>query len=133
MHDNLTGFGLDLPEVFFTLEAFRVDFVDIFGSGRPGGKPAVFGDDHGSSLFINGGSSLAMDNLAGMSAIEPKIGSIDIAISPQQVTIGSLLAHVRRGDVVKVHSLRRGAAEAIEAVAHGERGHEHRVTDEEES
>jgi trk system potassium uptake protein TrkA len=35
------------------------------------------------------------------------------------VTIGSLLAHVRRGDVVKVHSLRRGAAEAIEAIAHG--------------
>ena len=49
-------------------------------------------------------------------------GSIDIAISPQQVTIGSLLAHVRRGDVVKVHSLRRGAAEAIEAIAHGEEG-----------
>jgi trk system potassium uptake protein TrkA len=47
-------------------------------------------------------------------------GTIDIAISPQQVTIGSLLAHVRRGDVVKVHSLRRGAAEAIEAVAHGD-------------
>ena len=45
--------------------------------------------------------------------------SIDIAISPQQVTIGSLLAHVRRGDVVRVHSLRRGAAEAIEAIAHG--------------
>jgi trk system potassium uptake protein TrkA len=49
-------------------------------------------------------------------------GSIDIAISPQQVTIGSLLAHVRRGDVVKVHSLRRGAAEAIEAIAHGVEG-----------
>ena len=49
-------------------------------------------------------------------------GSIDIAISPQQVTIGSLLAHVRRGDVVKVHSLRRGAAEAIEAIAHGQEG-----------
>ena len=49
-------------------------------------------------------------------------GSIDIAISPQQVTIGSLLAHVRRGDVVKVHSLRRGAAEAIEAIAHGRKG-----------
>ena len=46
-------------------------------------------------------------------------GNIDIAISPQQVTIGSLLAHVRRGDVVKVHSLRHGAAEAIEAIAHG--------------
>jgi len=48
-------------------------------------------------------------------------GSIDIAISPQQITIGSLLAHVRRGDVVKVHSLRGGAAEAIEAIAHGEK------------
>jgi trk system potassium uptake protein TrkA len=48
-------------------------------------------------------------------------GSIDIAISPQQITIGSLLAHVRLGDVVKVHSLRRGAAEAIEAIAHGEK------------
>jgi trk system potassium uptake protein TrkA len=47
---------------------------------------------------------------------------IDIAISPQQVTIGSLLAHVRRGDVAMVHSLRRGAAEAIEAVAHGDKG-----------
>ncbi|MCH2356683.1 MAG: Trk system potassium transporter TrkA, partial [Pseudomonadales bacterium] len=47
-------------------------------------------------------------------------GEIDIAISPQQATIGSLLTHVRRGDVVKVHSLRRGAAEAIEAVAHGD-------------
>jgi trk system potassium uptake protein TrkA len=47
-------------------------------------------------------------------------GEIDIAISPQQLTIGSLLTHVRRGDVVKVHSLRRGAAEAIEAVAHGD-------------
>ncbi|MEW8499398.1 MAG: Trk system potassium transporter TrkA [Candidatus Thiodiazotropha taylori] len=48
-------------------------------------------------------------------------GTIDIAISPQQATIGTLLTHVRRGDVAQVHSLRRGAAEAIEAVAHGDR------------
>ena len=47
-------------------------------------------------------------------------GDIDIAISPQQVTIGSLLTHVRRGDMVNVHALRRGAAEAIEAIAHGD-------------
>ena len=39
---------------------------------------------------------------------------IDIALSPQQITIGSLLAHVRRGDITNVHSLRRGAAEALE-------------------
>jgi trk system potassium uptake protein TrkA len=47
--------------------------------------------------------------------------SIDVVISPQTITIGSLLAHVRRGDVVRVHSLRRGSAEAIEAVVHGSR------------
>lgn len=48
-------------------------------------------------------------------------GSIDIAVSPQQVTIGALLTHVRRGEMVRVHSLRGGMAEAIEAVAVGDR------------
>ena len=48
-------------------------------------------------------------------------GDIDIAISPQQATIGSLLTHIRRGDIVNVHSLRRGAAEAMEAIAHGDK------------
>lgn len=47
-------------------------------------------------------------------------GDIDIAISPQEATISALLTHVRRGDIVNVHSLRKGAAEAIEAVAHGD-------------
>jgi trk system potassium uptake protein len=47
-------------------------------------------------------------------------GSIDIAVSPQTIMMGSLLAHVRRGDVVRVHALRRGAAEAIEAIVHGD-------------
>lgn len=45
---------------------------------------------------------------------------IDIAISPAQVSIGSLLARVRKGDVAAVHSLRRGAAEALELVVHGD-------------
>lgn len=49
-------------------------------------------------------------------------GPIDIGLSPAQVSIGSLLAYVRRGDVERVHSLRRGAAEALEIVAHGDRG-----------
>ena len=47
-------------------------------------------------------------------------GPIDIGISPAQVSIGTLLAHVRHGDVAEVHSLRRGAAEALELVAHGD-------------
>ncbi|NND90591.1 MAG: Trk system potassium transporter TrkA [Granulosicoccus sp.] len=45
---------------------------------------------------------------------------IDVAISPQQITIGALLTLIRRGDVVAVHSLRRGSAEALEGVAHGD-------------
>ena len=45
---------------------------------------------------------------------------IDIAISPQEITIGSLLTHVRKGDISQVHALRRGAAEAIELVARGD-------------
>ena len=48
-------------------------------------------------------------------------GPINIAISPQQATVGSILTRVRRGDVVNVHPLRRGAAEAIEAIAHGDK------------
>jgi trk system potassium uptake protein TrkA len=48
-------------------------------------------------------------------------GSIDIAVSPQQVTLGALLTYIRQGTMVRVHSLRRGMAEAIEAVAVGDR------------
>lgn len=47
-------------------------------------------------------------------------GTIDIAISPAHAVIGELLTHVRRGDVVAVHSLRHGAAEALEGVARGD-------------
>ena len=49
-----------------------------------------------------------------------RTSEIDVAISPQQSTTSSLLTHVRRGDVARVHSLRRGAAEAMEAVARGD-------------
>ena len=47
-------------------------------------------------------------------------GQIDIAISPAQATVGPLLSRIRRGDMAVVHSLRRGAAEALEVVVHGD-------------
>jgi trk system potassium uptake protein TrkA len=47
-------------------------------------------------------------------------GEIDIALSPALTTIGPLLTHIRRGHMAVVHSLRRGAAEALEAVVHGD-------------
>ncbi|WP_240664889.1 Trk system potassium transporter TrkA, partial [Neisseria meningitidis] len=46
---------------------------------------------------------------------------IDIVVSPHLITIGSILAHIRRGDIVAVHPIRRGTAEAIEVVAHGDK------------
>ena len=42
---------------------------------------------------------------------------IDVVVSPNLSTIGSILAYIRRGDVEAVHPLRRGAAEAMEAIA----------------
>ncbi|MDR1848728.1 MAG: Trk system potassium transporter TrkA [Zoogloeaceae bacterium] len=49
-------------------------------------------------------------------------GLIDIGISPAHVSIGSLLARIRKGDVATVHSLMRGTAEVLEIVAHGDSG-----------
>jgi trk system potassium uptake protein TrkA len=47
-------------------------------------------------------------------------GEIDIAISPAQATVGPLLSKIRRGDMAAVHSLRRGAADVLEVVVHGD-------------
>ncbi|MDP2392791.1 MAG: Trk system potassium transporter TrkA [Methylococcaceae bacterium] len=47
---------------------------------------------------------------------------IDVAVLPNQETLGSILKHVRRGDVAQVKSLCGGTAEAIEAVAHHTEG-----------
>ncbi|MFZ2727199.1 MAG: Trk system potassium transporter TrkA [Methylococcaceae bacterium] len=53
----------------------------------------------------------------------PETG-IDVAVLPNQETLGSILKHVRRGDVVQVSSLCGGTAEAIEAIAHHNHGEE---------
>ncbi len=76
-----------------------------------------------SSMLVKGLGTRKVMSLINRSAyvdLMENQGTIDVAISPQQITISGLLAHVRRGDVVAVHSLRRGAAEAIEAIAHGD-------------
>lgn len=76
-----------------------------------------------SSLLAKSGGARKVISLINRSAYVGLVqgGKIDIALSPAHVTIGSLLAYVRHGDVAAVHSLRRGAAEAIELVAHGDR------------
>jgi trk system potassium uptake protein TrkA len=100
------------------LEAENVDEMDIFC--------AVTNDDENnimSSLLakrMGARRTIALINRSSYVDLV-QTGKIDIAISPAQITIGTLLAHVRRGDCVAVHSLRRGAAEALELIAHGDR------------
>ncbi|MDH2998896.1 potassium transporter peripheral membrane component [Pasteurellaceae bacterium LFhippo2] len=48
-------------------------------------------------------------------------GTIDIALSPQQATISALSNHVRKGDIVKVSTLKQGTVEGIEIIAHGDK------------
>ena len=46
---------------------------------------------------------------------------IDVVVSPEDVTIGSILTSVRTSDVVKVHSLGFGEAEIFEIIIHGDK------------
>lgn len=94
-----------------------IDDIDVFC--------AITNDDEvnimSSMLAKNLGASKVMtliNNYAYIDLLQE--GHIDIAFSPQLATIGSLLTHVRRGQVKNVHSLRWGAAEAIEAVVLGD-------------
>jgi trk system potassium uptake protein TrkA len=100
------------------LEAEHVGEVDVFC--------ALTNDDENnimSSLLAKKAGARKVISLINRSAYVGLVqgGKIDIALSPAHVTIGSLLAYVRQGDVAAVHSLRRGAAEALELVAHGDR------------
>jgi len=96
----------------------NIDQMDVFC--------AVTNDDEANILSsmlakqLGAGKVMSLVNRHAYVDLIEKQATVDVAISPQQVTIGALLTHVRRGDVVEVHSLRRGAAEAIEAVAHGD-------------
>ncbi len=96
----------------------HVEDVDVFC--------ALTNDDENnimSALLAKQGGARKVIALINRSAYVDLVqgGKIDIALSPAHVTIGSLLAYVRQGDVAAVHSLRRGVAEALELVAHGDR------------
>jgi len=96
----------------------NIDDIDVFC--------AITNDDEANVLSamlakrLGAGKALSLINRMAYVDLVEENSAIDIAISPQQSTVSALLAHVRRGDVVRVHTLRRGAAEAIEAIAHGD-------------
>ncbi|KGD79597.1 potassium transporter peripheral membrane component [Tatumella morbirosei] len=95
----------------------HIDQIDLF--------IAVTNDDEANimsaMLAKKMGAKKAMVLIQRRAYVDLVQGSvIDIAISPQQATISALLSHVRKADIVGVSSLRRGIAEAIEAIAHGD-------------
>ena len=99
------------------LESERIDEMDLF--------LALTNDDENNimaaSLAKRMGAQRTLALINRRSYVDlVQSGPIDIVISPAIISIGTLLAHVRRGDVTAVHSLRRGAAEALELVAHGD-------------
>jgi len=114
--DNATVFHGDASDASLLSEE-SVDQVDAF--------IAVTNDDEANimsaMLAKRMGAAKAMVLIQRSAYVDlVQGGDIDIAFSPQQATISALLTHIRRGDIVNVHSLRRGAAEAIEAIAHGD-------------
>ena len=99
------------------LQSENIDCVDVF--------IALTNDDEAnvmSSLLAKKlGARKVITLITNTAYIDLVQGAdIDIAFSPQMITIGGLLKHVRRGDMAAVHSLRRGAAEALEIIAHGD-------------
>ena len=100
------------------LEAEYIDEIDVFC--------ALTNDDENnimsSLLAKNLGAKRVISIVNRSSYVDLLEGNkIDIVVSPHLITIGSILAHIRRGDVVAVHPLRRGTAEAIEVVVHGDK------------
>lgn len=60
--------------------------------------------------------SMTLINNPDFGAIVPSLG-IDTFLDPRATTVSTILQHVRRGRIRRVHSVRGGAAEVIEAEA----------------
>lgn len=115
LHDTIVFFGDASDQELLAEE--HVDQTDLF--------IAVTNDDEANimsaMLAKKMGAKKVMVLIQRRAYVDLVQGSvIDIAISPQQATISALLSHVRKADIVGVSSLRRGIAEAIEAIAHGD-------------
>ncbi|WP_163886053.1 Trk system potassium transporter TrkA, partial [Providencia stuartii] len=115
LHDTIVFYGDASDQELLTEE--HIEQMDVF--------IALTNDDEANimsaMLAKKMGAKKAMVLIQRTAYVElVQGGVIDIAVSPQQATISALLSHVRKADIVSVSSLRRGVAEAIEAIAHGD-------------
>lgn len=83
---------------------------------------AVTNDDQtnvlGSLLAKRGGAlrSVTLVNTRSFAGLAPSLG-IDTLVSPNAITVSTILQHVRRGRIRTVHALRDGVGEIVEAEA----------------
>lgn len=102
----LVGEGIEESDVFCALtDHDKTNVVASLLAKRLGAIKAI--------SIVNNSSHAAVAQNSG----------VDIAFSPAQVTIGAVLTHMRRGDIVNVYSLRYGTAEVIELIVHGDDTH----------
>ncbi len=83
---------------------------------------AVTNDDESnilSSLLAKRHGSNRVITLINKEAFEPLVKNlgIDVVVSPRNITVSTILQHVRRGRIHSVHTFRQGFGELIEAEA----------------
>ncbi len=116
LNDALVLLGSSSDEALLKQE--NIDEIDVFC--------ALTNDDENnimSSLLAKRFGAKRVIALVNRTAYANLIAgnNLDIVVSPNLATIGSILAYIRRGDVQGVFPLRHGSAEFIEAVIHGNR------------
>lgn len=109
----LTGSGTDHN---LLLEE-HIDSTDVFCSLTDSDEINVIAAMLAKRLGAS--KCMALINRSVLADMIPK-KAIDIVFSPHDATIGILLTHIRKGDVVRVHSLHSGTAEAMEIIIHGD-------------
>ncbi|MDB2415097.1 Trk system potassium transporter TrkA [Rickettsiales bacterium] len=57
-----------------------------------------------------------VNNAASYSPLVSSLG-IDVAVNPREITVSSILQHIRKGRILSVHSICKGKAEIVEAEA----------------
>ncbi len=96
----------------------NIEEIDLYVSATGNDEKNIIG-----SLIAKKMGARRVVTLIHESAYVPLLedADIDIVIGLSDATIVSTLSHVRRADVIRDHSLRRGAAEALEIVIHGDK------------
>ena len=103
-------------------DALDPDLLEEAGIGQCEAVVAVTDDDQtnilGSLLAKRGGAQrcVTLINQKSFSGLAPSLG-IDTIVSPNAITVSTILQHVRRGRIRSVHALRDNVGEIIEAEA----------------